>query len=134
MLTQISVFLENKEGKLAKILSILENANINIRALSLADSADFGLVRLITHNAVETKAALDSAGCMTTLTDVVGVSVPDRVGGLSGLLNVLTEKGIAIEYMYSYVSGRGEDARMVLRVADAAATEALLKEKGYDIM
>ncbi len=134
MLTQISVFLENKEGKLAKILSILENAGINIRALSLADSADFGLVRLITHNPQETKAALDAAGCMTTLTDVVGVSVPDAVGGLSGLFKVLTEKGIAIEYMYSYVSGQGKDARMVLRVADAASTEALLKEKGYSIM
>ena len=134
MLTQLSVFLENKEGKLDKVLRFLTEAGIDIRALTLADSTDFGMVRMIADDPHRAKEALEAAHCIATVTDVVGVVVPDTVGGLSGLLSLLTANGIAIEYMYSCLTDARGDARMVLRVADALAVENLLKEKGYTVL
>ena len=132
MLTQISVFLENKEGKLARVLRILEEANINIRALSLADSTDFGMLRMIVDKPAAAQKALEANHALVSLTDVVGVVVPDRVGGLGGLLADLAADGISLEYMYSYLTTHEDAAYMVLRVeGDAAAVEKMLDGKGY---
>lgn len=134
MVTQISVFLENKDGNLARILHILEEAHIDIRALSLADSIDFGMLRMIVSDASAARAALEKASCLSTLTPVCGAIVPDKVGGLTGLLDVLSAEGIAIEYMYSYLTADADGAHMILRVADPAAAEKLLVSKGYALI
>ena len=132
MLTQISVFLENKEGKLARVLGILEQANINIRALSLADSTDFGMLRMIVDKPDAAQKALAAQNTLVSLTDVIGVVVPDRVGGLGALLSDLAKEKISLEYMYSYLTAHEDAAYMVLRVeGDAAAVERLLDSKGY---
>jgi hypothetical protein len=132
MLTQISVFLENKEGKLARVLGILEDANINIRALSLADSTDFGMLRMIVDKPDEAKKALEEKHTLVSLNQVIGVVVPDRVGGLSGLLDDLSADGVSLEYMYSYLTTHEDAAYMVLRVeGDAFAVEKKLDAKGY---
>ena len=132
MLTQISVFLENKEGKLARVLGILEDANINIRALSLADSTDFGMLRMIVDKPDEAKKALEEKHTRVSLNQVIGVVVPDRVGGLSGLLDDLSADGVSLEYMYSYLTTHEDAAYMVLRVeGDAFAVEEKLDAKGY---
>lgn len=132
MLTQVSVFLQNREGKLARVLKILEDANINIRALSLADSTDFGMLRMIVDDAVGAKTALEENNCLVALNEVIGIIVPDRVGGLSGLLGDLAGNNVALEYMYSYLTTKEDGAYMVLRVeGNASVVEAYLDGKGY---
>ena len=134
MVTQISVFLENKDGNLARILHIFEEAHIDIRALSLADSIDFGMLRMIVSDAGAAREALERAGCLSTLTSVVGAIVPDEVGGLTALLDILSGAGVSIEYMYSYLTANADGAHMILRVADPAPVESLLVEKGYTLI
>src|SRR6266581_5489302 len=95
---QISVFIENKSGRLAEIARLLGEAGINIRALSLADTTDFGILRLIVNDAEKAKAVLKERGFTVSKTEVVAVEIPDRPGGLADLLQVLDEGGINVEY------------------------------------
>lgn len=99
---QISIFLENKIGRLAEITSALAKANINIKALSLADTSEFGIVRLIVDNHEEAKAALKEQGFTVGSTDVVAAEVPHSPGGLNHVLHLLGDNGINIEYMYTF--------------------------------
>jgi len=100
---QISIFLENKSGRLAEVTDILSRAGVNIRALSLADTADFGILRLIVNQGDLAKQVMKEHGFTVGKTEVVALEVPDRPGGLGEILKILHESGINVEYMYAFV-------------------------------
>lgn len=115
---QISIFLENKSGRLAQVTQILAKNNINIRALSLADTADFGILRIIVNDVQKASSILKSEGYTLGETDVVAVEVPDKPGGLAGILKPLWEAELDVEYMYAFVQRSGENAIMILRLEE----------------
>ena len=132
---QLSVFAENKNGSLFEITKILAANDINIRAFSVADTKNFGVLRLIVSDPRKAAQALSEEGKVVNVTEVVGVQIPDYKGGLSELLRVLTEAGIGVEYLYAFVSTTDKGkAHVVLRVEDNAATETLLREKGFTLL
>ncbi len=115
---QISVFLENKAGSLSEITKILANSGVNLRALSIAESADYGVLRIIADDAPKATDALLQNGCILSMTPVTVISVPDEPAGLSKVLEILAEGGVDIEYMYSLFTHQNEKAYMVFRVAE----------------
>ena len=112
---QISIFLENKSGRLAEVASILAAAGINIRALSLADTTDFGILRLIVNDNEKARKVLKDNGFTVGMTEVIAVEVSDRPGGLAEILNVMKDNGINVEYMYAFVQKSGEHAIIIFR-------------------
>ncbi len=123
---QISVFLENRAGQLAEITRLLAAENVDIRAISIAETADYGLARMIVDDSQKASNVLLQHGDIVSMTPVWAVEVPDRPAGLAELLAVLAEKNIAVEYMYSLFTHRNDKAYMVLRIADEQTfTEAL---------
>lgn len=112
---QISIFLENKAGRLAEVTRVLADANINIRALSLADTSDFGILRLIVTDFEKAKKTLKENGFTVGRTTVVAVQVQDAPGGLAGILSVLSEQGVNVEYMYAFVHQSGANAILIFR-------------------
>jgi len=126
---QIAVFLENKSGRLADITSVLAENNINIRALSVADTADFGILRLIVDKVDLAKKILKENGFTVGKTNVIAVEVPDRVGGLAGVLKTIDAAGLNVEYMYAFVNKSGENAVLIFRFDEIdKAIEALQKD------
>ena len=123
---QISIFLENRQGQLAGICRALAQAEINIATLSLADTADFGIVRMIVDDHIKGVDVLKKAGYAVRETDVVMVTVPDRPGGMAELMEKLDHAGVDIEYSYAYALGQGEKAVLVFRFADNTKAEAAL--------
>ena len=125
---QISIFLENKPGGLEEVTRILKEAAINIRTLSLADTSDFGILRLIVNDVEKTSRVLKENGLRFSRTIVVAVEVPDRPGGLHDILAVLSNNGINVEYLYAFVERSGENAVIIFRFdAPDKAIEALQK-------
>ncbi|MFV0348343.1 MAG: ACT domain-containing protein [Halodesulfovibrio sp.] len=112
---QISVFLENKAGRLAEVTRTLTDANINIRALSLADTSDFGILRLIVSDHERAKSVLKDNGFTVGRTTVVAVEVDDKPGGLNHILSTLSSNGVNVEYMYAFVQKGGENATLIFR-------------------
>ena len=112
---QISIFLENKAGRLAEVTGILAGAGVNIRALALADTSDFGVLRLIVDDNQKAESALKQGGFTVSKTDVVAVEVDDRPGGLHHILDLLQNAGINVEYMYAFVQHSGTNAVMIFR-------------------
>ncbi len=112
---QLSIFLENKTGRLADVTKALAGQKINIRALSLADTFDFGILRIIVDRTEDAKVLLKDAGFTVGLTAVVAVEVQDIPGGLHQILNLLTENKINVEYMYAFVQKKGGHATMIFR-------------------
>jgi len=131
---QISVFLENKSGRLAEVTETLAAAGINLRALSLADTADFGILRLIVRDTEKAKSVLKEGGFTVGKTEVLAVEVPDRPGGMAGILAALGEKDINVEYMYAFVQKSGEHAVIIFRFDDLDGAIDALKEKGVKIL
>lgn len=132
---QLSVFAENKNGSLFDITRILAANDINIRAFSVADTKNFGVLRLIVSDPRKAALALSEEGKVVNVTEVVGVQIPDYKGGLSELLRVLTECEIGVEYLYAFVSTTDKGkAHVALRVEDNAKTEELLREKGFTLL
>jgi len=131
---QISVFLENKSGRLAEVTSALAKASVNIRALSLAETIDYGVLRLIVDKPAEARKALSEAGFTVTETEVVAVEMPDRPGGLAGIVNLVTQSGLNIEYLYAFVGQRGENAVVIFRIDDVKAAVAALQQGGARIL
>ncbi len=127
---QISVFLENKAGQLADITNILSENQVNMRAISIAETADYGVVRLIVDDAARASSILLEKGFILTMTPVVGVAVSDTPGGLSKVLGVISSAGIDVEYMYSVFGQQDGQACMIFRVADTEGLTALLEENG----
>lgn len=112
---QISVFLENKAGRLAEVTKTLAEAKINIRALSLADTSDFGILRLIVNDHEKAKDALKAKDFTVGLTTVVAVEVPDHPGGLGSILDILSTNNVNVEYMYAYVHPGRSNALLIFR-------------------
>jgi hypothetical protein len=127
---QVSVFLENRAGRLAEVTGILADQNINIRALSLADSVDFGILRLIVDDVERAKPILKEQGLTVRETDVVAVEVPDRPGGLAHLLRLLQGEQLNVEYMYAFVKAPSQSAVMIFRFHDLEKALEVLQRKG----
>ena len=118
IIKQISVFVENKSGRLAQITKVLADNNIDIRALSLADTTKFGILRFIVNEPERAEKVLRDADLTVSITDVIAVSVEDQPGGLSRPLQILDEKGINVEYIYAFVGAPHDKAFVILRVDD----------------
>lgn len=129
---QLSVFIENREGRLEEVLEALKEKQVNIISLSLADTSDYGMLRMIVSNPEVGKAALKENGFSAMLTDVLAVKLSHRVGYLQELLGVICKAGINIEYMYALSTGT-DDASIVLKASDLAKAEEVLKEGGVEI-
>lgn len=127
---QISVFLENKAGQLAEITGILSDNQVNMRAINIAETADYGVLRLIVDDASKASSILLEQGFILTMTPVVGVAVPDTPGGLSKVLGVISTEGIDVEYMYSVFGQKDGQACMIFRVADTDGLAAVLTKNG----
>jgi len=112
---QLSIFLENRAGRLAEVTRLLSEANVNIRALSLADTSDFGILRLIVSDFETAKTKLKDNGFTVGRTTVVAVKVSDDPGGLHNILTMLQDAGINVEYMYAFVQQSGDSAVLILR-------------------
>lgn len=131
---QISVFLENRAGQLADITGILSENQVNMRAINIAETADYGVLRLIVDDASKASSILLEQGFILTMTPVVGVAVPDTPGGLSKVLGVISKAEIDVEYMYSVFGQKDGQACMIFRVADTDALSALLEENGIGMI
>ena len=128
---QISIFLENKPGQLSTICRALADAEVNIVTLSLADTADFGIVRMIVDDHEKAKAVLSDRGHVVNVREVIAVCVPDRPGGMAEVMQVLDKAGANIEYSYAFAFHQGEKAVLVFRFDDNAKAENALKAAGY---
>jgi hypothetical protein len=127
---QISVFLENKKGRLAEATMTLSKEKINIRALSLADTADFGVLRLIVDGPDRAVAALKARGFVAQVTEVIAVEVEDRPGGLSHILEVLDQDNVNVEYLYAYVEKTRDNAIVICRIDDRERALQILEKHG----
>ena len=125
---QISIFLENKPGFLAEVTKVLGQNNIDMRALSVAESSDFGIARIIVDDVYKTTTVLKDAGYINSVIDILAVALPDVPGGLSNVLNVLADAKVNIEYMYAFLGGKTGGAYMVFKVADQDKAAAALNK------
>lgn len=132
-LKQLSIFLENRTGQLAEITSVLAQNNIDLRALHISETADYGVLRLIASEWERAQQILKDSQILVSTSDVISVSVPDRPGGLSSLLSVLAYEDIDISYMYSVFGKTNGGANMVFKVADVEKVEKILTDKGFKI-
>lgn len=123
---QLSIFVENKFGRLEAIIDCLSKNNINLRALSLADTENYGVLRVIVDDAHKAKIALSEIGVISKLTDVVAVYLDDRSGGLASVLSVLKSNEVSIEYMYAFLGRKEGKALMVLKADDEQKAEQVL--------
>ncbi|MEN6356727.1 MAG: ACT domain-containing protein [Armatimonadota bacterium] len=132
--SQLSVFIENKSGRLADVTRTLANAGINVRALSIADTIDYGLLRLIVNDPARAKSELTNAGFTVALTEVLAIEVPDKPGGLAGIIDAFAECGLNIEYMYAFVGTSGENAIVIFRVEKVDEAMSSLQKKGVKVL
>ena len=133
-LKQLTIFVENKKGSLVNITKTLAENNVNMRALSIADTQDFGILRLIVNDNETATKALTEAGYLLKMTDVVGVKIGDQPGKLSTALDVLDKADINMEYLYAFMARTEKHAYVVLRVADNAAAEKALEDAGFHMI
>ncbi len=131
---QISVFLENKSGRLTEVTRILGDEKINIRALSIADTTDFGILRLIVSDPGRTYEVLREAGFMVSITEVLAVEVPDIPGGLAGIMEILSKNGINIEYLYAFIGRSSADALVIFRVEDCVQALQTLGANNINVL
>lgn len=131
---QVSVFAENRSGGILDVIRALGEAGVDIRALSVADTQGFGILRLIVDDVEKAKAVLSDNGTIFSITDVVGVKVPDCPGGLSKVLSLMADYAINVEYLYAFVSVSGSSAYVVLRVADNDQAIGVLTQGGIELV
>ena len=134
LVKQISVFLENKSGRLAEVTRILAGGDINISALCIADTTDFGILRLIVNKPDEAEQLLRSAGFTVSGTSVIAIGMEDHPGGLSGVLGVLEENQIGIEYLYAFVGRKEGMAYVILRVESPEKAVDALSQAGVRVL
>ena len=128
---QLSVFLENREGRLEEVFDVLAKSNVNIVALSLADTSDYGMLRMIVSDPHKGRMALKEVGITSMLTDVVALRVPHATGSLSKAMHQIVDGEVNIEYMYAFANG--DDAAAVLKSDDPARVIDILKGSGFDV-
>jgi hypothetical protein len=131
---QLSIFLENKAGRLAEVTGILAQTGINIRALSLADTSDFGVLRLIVNDTHKAKESLKSKGFTVSETEVVAAEVPDKPGGLHHILEIMQKADVNVEYMYAFVQQSGNNAVMIFRFENVAEAVKVLENGGITVI
>jgi hypothetical protein len=131
---QISIFLENKPGGLELVTRVLKDADINIRALSLADTSDFGILRLIVNDTDTAEKALQDNGFTVRRTSVVAIEIPDRPGGLHSIMEAISGKGVNVEYTYAFVERSGENAIIIFRFDKTDEAINVLVEKGFTVL
>ncbi|MEE1117357.1 acetolactate synthase [Methanosphaera sp.] len=131
---QLSIFLENKEGRLLHTLDIIEKLNINIRALSIADTSEFGILRLIVTNPTIVKEKLEENDFIVKITKVLAVSINDEPGGLNKILRVLDDNNINLEYLYAFVEQKTYNAIVILKLENMDEGLKVLKEGNADII
>ena len=131
---QLTVFVENKKGAMVPVTSTLAKHNVNIRALSIAETEDFGILRLIVNNEALAEKTLQDEGYLIKVTEVVGVKIGDEPGRLSEALEVLDRANINLEYLYAFMSRTEKHAYVVLRVEDNEQAENALREAGFKIV
>lgn len=134
MATQISVFIENKEGRIKKAIDTLAKENINIRALSIADTTKYGILRLIVSDNEKAIAALEKDGFIVKENEVIILAVPDKPNGLNSTLAVFDEKGINLEYLYAFVSSKTDEAIVVMRLENMEKAVDALNESNIKIL
>lgn len=133
-LKQLTVFVQNHQGSLVAITDTLAKHNVNIRALSIADTEDFGILRLIVSDTALANKTLTEEGYLLKTTDVVGVKIGDAPGKLSEALKVLDDNAVNMEYLYAFMTRTEKHAYVVMRVADNAKAEAALENSGFHII
>ena len=131
---QLSIFVENREGTLVTVTDAIAKAGVDIRAMSVADTNDFGIFRLIVTDIDKAKKALDEANAFVSITEVVGVAVEDKPGALAEVVKILADSNINIEYMYAFITVSKQFAYVVLRVEDNAQAEAILTQNGIKLV
>lgn len=131
---QLTIFVQNRQGAIVSITEALAANQVNIRALSIAETEDFGILRLIVNDEETAQKTLSDAGYLIKVTEVVGVKIGDAPGKLTGALAVLDKAGINLEYLYAFMARTEKHAYVVLRVEDNAATEAALEAAGYHMI
>ncbi|MGN1051370.1 MAG: acetolactate synthase [Acutalibacteraceae bacterium] len=131
---QVSVFVENKSGALVDTIKVLGNAQIDIRAMSIADTNDFGILRLIVSDSEKAQKVLKDNNAVVAVNKVVAVAISDRPGALSGVLEILAKEDIAIEYIYAFITVSKEYAYVVIRVQDNEKAEKILLENGINLV
>ena len=134
LIKQISVFVENKEGRLAEITEKIAAAGVDIRALSIADTTDFGILRLIVDRPEETEKALREDGFTVSVTNVIAVGIDDVPGGFAKPMRILANAHIDVEYMYAFISRDTKKAYVILRVNDNDAAAKVLEEAGIVLL
>ena len=131
LIKQLSIFVENKPGKMQHLTQVLADHNVDMRALSLAETSDFGIVRIIVDDTDAAAAVLAQEGFIHSITKVLGVAIPDEPGGLNRVLSVLAGSEVNMEYMYAFLGGKeAKHAYMIFRVQDNEAVVAALAAKG----
>ena len=133
-LKQLTVFVENKQGTLVHVTDTLAAHDVNIRALSIAETEGYGILRLIVDNETQAEAVLKDAGYLIKITEVVGVKIGDAPGKLSYVLRTLADAGINMEYLYAFMARTEKHAYVVLRVEDNAAAESALETAGFHLI
>ena len=131
---QLSIFVENREGTLVTVTDAIAKAGVDIRAMSVADTNDFGIFRLIVTDIDKAKKALDEANAFVSITEVVGVAVQDEPGALAKVVKILADHNINIEYMYAFITVSKQFAYVVLRVAENDKAEKILTENGINLV
>lgn len=131
IIKQISIFIENRKGRLAEVTDIIAKNGINIRALSIADTMHFGVLRIVVDDPYETEKILKANNLTVSVTAVISVSVPDKPGGLAEVLDILYENDIQVEYMYAFISKDEDKAYMIMRVEEELKAQEVLKGHGY---
>ena len=131
---QLTIFLENKQGTVVSVTDTLAANDVNIRALSIAETQDFGILRLIVNDERAAVAKLSEEGYLIKITDVVGVKIGDAPGKLSAALGVLAKAGINVEYLYAFMARTEKHAYVVLRVEDNATAEKALEDAGFHLI
>lgn len=134
IIKQISIFVENKKGRLAEITKIISDAQVDIRALSIADTTDFGILRLIVNEPDKAAEALKAQGITVSITNVIAVGINDTPGAFSVPMQILAEADIDVEYLYAFITRKSEKAYVILRVADNNAAAKVLADKGVEIL
>lgn len=134
MAKQLSVFLENKAGRLAQVTRVLGEASINIRALSIADTSDFGILRIIVNDPLRAYTILKEAGFTVSETEVIAVRVQDTPGGLAAVLEQMSEASLNIAYLYAFLGTSDNDVLVIFKVEDIKKARIAFKEKGIEFL